>query len=292
VNIGLGTAQFGLDYGISNQDGQTSPGEVARILEVARTHAIRVIDTAALYGSSEEVLGRALPTDHDFRVVTKTIRIDAPKITTADAYRLEEAFIASMAKLCCKEIYGLLLHNADDLLAEGGSLLWKRLSMLQKIGRVRKIGVSVYSGEQIEKILDRFTIDLVQLPVNIFDQRLIAGGQLAELKSRGVEIHARSPFLQGLLLMPPEAVPSYFAPIREHLEHYHMFLRMRGITPVQAALGFLSACDAIDTVICGVNNHIQLTELCRSATPLPNIDFSAFALNDVKILNPSRWESA
>lgn len=292
MKIGLGTVQFGLDYGISNQDGQTSPEEIARILDVARENRIKVVDTAALYGTSEEVLGRTLPHDHDFRIVTKTIRLDAGRITTADADRLERAFIASLEKLGSKSVYGLMFHNADDLLAQGGEILMERLKILQQNGRVRKIGASVYTADQIDRILERFDIDLIQLPMNVLDQRLLAGGYLAALKSRGIEIHVRSAFLQGLLLMAPENVPDCFAPVRRHLKKYHEYLQANGITPVQAALGFLAGRDEFDIIVCGVNNHRQLMELCRSANPLPGIDFSPFALDDADLLNPSQWRIA
>lgn len=289
MKIGLGTAQFGLDYGVSNQDGQTAPDEVARILEVAVQNRIRVIDTAALYGSSEEMLGCILPFDHCFRLVTKTIRFNADLICQSDADRMEFSFTESLTKLNCSSVYGLMIHNADDLLAQGGELLMERLKNLQQLGRVQKIGASVYSADQIDRILDRFELDLVQLPMNVLDQRLLAGGRLAALKSHGIKIHVRSAFLQGLLLMSPEKVPNYFAPIRNHLKRYHEFLKGNGITPVQAALGFLAGRDEIDTIVCGVNNHRHLQELCRSAEPLADIDFSQFALDDADMLNPSQW---
>lgn len=289
MKIGLGTAQFGLSYGISNQVGQTSPAEVVKILEVARKYSISVIDTAALYGDSEAVLGRLLPRDHNFRLVTKTIRIDSGAITEADADRQERAFKSSLEKLCSESVYGLMLHNSDDLLAEGGERLMNRLQLLKQSGLVTKIGTSVYTADQVDKILSRFEIDLIQIPMNVLDQRLLTGSQLMTLKSRGVEIHVRSAFLQGLLLMEPETIPDYFDPVRDKLRDYHEFIREIGITPIQAALGFLGARDEVDVIVCGVNSHQQLIELCESSRPLPDVDFSSFAINDSNILNPSQW---
>jgi aryl-alcohol dehydrogenase-like predicted oxidoreductase len=291
VKIGLGTVQFGLNYGISNQVGQTPIDEVARIMEVARVHNIRVIDTAALYGNSEEVLGRVLPQDHNFNLITKTVRINSERVTFSDADLLENTFTESLVKLRSKSIYGLLIHNADDLLAEGGQLLMDRMMALKRMGLVTKTGVSVYTTDQVDKILQRYEIDLVQLPLNVLDQRLLVGGQLAALKARGVEIHIRSAFLQGVLLMEPETLPEYFAPVKQHLRHYHNFLQGLGIGPVRAALGFIEAHDEIDVIVCGVNNHYQLIELCQASGPLPDVDFSSFALDDA-ILNPSQWRNA
>lgn len=292
MKIGLGTAQFGLNYGISTKEGQTPPIEVVKILEVAKGYRISVIDTAALYGDSEGVLGSLLPRDHNFRLVTKTIRIDSSPITEADVDRQERAFRSSLEKLRSRTVYGLMFHNSDDLLAEGGERLIRRLQLLKQNGLVAKIGASVYTADQIDKILSRFEIDLIQIPMNVLDQRLLAGGQLKALKARGVEIHVRSAFLQGLLLMGPETIPGYFDPVRDKLKGYHEFIRGNGITPIQAALGFLSACDEVDVIVCGVNNHQQLIELCQAAGPLPDVDFSPFAIDDDNILNPSKWRIA
>ena len=103
-------------------------------------------------------------------------------------------------------VYGLLAHHADDLLVPGGRRVFEEMQRLLEEGLVRKIGVSVYSGQQIDSILELYTPDIVQLPLNLFDQRLLESGHLEKLKRRGVEIHARSVFLQGLLLIEPDQV--------------------------------------------------------------------------------------
>jgi len=290
VKLGLGTVQFGVNYGISNPDGQTAGEEVTEILAVAQRNGIRVIDTAALYGSSEEVLGNALPTGNQFKLVTKTVRFDTDTITSADASLLEQAFVSSLQKLRCPSVYGLMVHNVADVLAHGGGRLMDRLTALKQRGLVTKIGVSVYTAEQIEMVLELFEIDLIQLPINVFDQRLLQGGQLAKLKAAGVEIHARSAFLQGLLLMEPSTLPPHFDTVKLHLKRYQEQLAQCGVTPVQAALGFVAGLDEIDVIICGVNNHQQLEELCTTTIPLPAFDFHDFAINDDLILNPSKWQ--
>jgi aryl-alcohol dehydrogenase-like predicted oxidoreductase len=291
VKLGLGTVQFGVNYGLSNAEGQTSVEEAFRILEVASENGIQVIDTATLYGSSEEVLGEILPDNHAFKLVTKTARIDARRITPDDASRLEQTFVNSLNKLRSPSIYGLMIHNAEDVLAENGTLLMEKMIDLKRQGLVAKIGVSVYNPLQVDKILEKFNIDLVQIPLNVLDQRMLIGGQTASLKKRGVEIHVRSAFLQGLLLMRPETLPRHFDPVRKHLAHYNDFLQNNNLSPVQAALGFLATCNDIDVVVCGVNNHLQLHELCLMTEPLPNFDFSEFKIDDDLILNPSKWPS-
>lgn len=289
MRLGLGTVQFGLEYGISNREGQTSEAEAARIVTAAAEHGIRVIDTAVLYGTSEGVLGSVLPRHNRFKVVTKTVRFDAAEIKPSDADRLETGFRASLARLGCDSIYGLLAHNVEDLLTTGGEFLVERLYDLKRRGLVEKVGASVYDAGQIKALLARFPIDLLQLPVNVLDQRLIVNGTLADLKRRGIEVHARSAFLQGLLLMPLAEIHPYFAPIQQQIVAYRAFIAELGLTPQEAALGFLETRDDIDVIICGVNTRQQLLELCAAARPLVEVDFSRFALTDDAMLNPSRW---
>ncbi len=289
MKLGLGTVQFGLDYGITNRSGRTGAEEVGLILETATRNGIRFIDTAALYGASEEVLGNTLPADHDFNLITKTIRFDAEKISAEDVSRLERAFASSLTKLHAASLYGLLIHNANDILVAGGEQLMAKLSDLKRQHLVEKVGISVYTSEQIDSILNRYEIDLIQLPVNVLDQRLLAGGKLSDLKAKGIEIHARSAFLQGVLLADPDSLPAHFDPVKPHLKRYHAVLKERGVSPVRAALGFLSSCADIDVIICGVDNHDQLMELCHEAGSPPDLDFSSFALDDESILSPPLW---
>lgn len=288
MKLGLGTVQFGLDYGISNPDGKTGEGEAARILSFARQKGIQVIDTAAGYGDSEAVLGRTLPEGHDFRLVTKTPGFSPHGITPADALALEETFRRSLRNLRLPFAYGLLVHRADDLLAENGHLLMERMRQLKEEGLVSKVGASVYTADQIDRILDRFTIDLIQLPINVLDQRLLANGHLAMLKGAGVEIHSRSAFLQGVLLMEPDCLPSHFDSVKPSLRRYHDHLRRRGITAVEGALGFVMGIPELDAVICGVNSQAQLAELCI-ASPLETTEFRCFACDDEVLIDPSRW---
>lgn len=288
MKIGIGTVQFGLDYGVSNKEGKTPPEEVAKILDIASKSGIRVIDTAALYGSSEEVLGGALSAGHKMDIVTKTIRFNKNEITPGDAVALEAAFIVSLSRLRAKSVYGLLLHDANDLLAKNGQLLMEKMLDLKGRGLVKKIGVSVYTGEQIDRALES-PLDLVQLPVSVFDQRLIFSGHLSRLKKAGVEVHGRSVFLQGLLLMEPSELPAFFAPVKERLESYHEFIGRQTVSPVHAAIGFVMGLDEVDTVVCGVNNHRQLLEILK-ARPLLPADFNRFAITDETMLNPVNWD--
>ena len=293
MKIGLGTAQFGLDYGISNPLGKTPVAEVKRILDDAAKNGVHVIDTAFLYGDSEKILGQCLSEHHLFYIVTKTPQYNKSLITEEDAEQLKKVFHESLAKLKQSLLYGLLVHNADDLLAQNGAALWEAMNDIKNKGLVKKIGASVYSARQIDAILEKFSIDLIQLPVNVLDQRLIGSGHLERLKKRGIEVHARSAFLQGLLLMDPSDLPDYFYSVREHLQQYHRFIRARNVSPVKSALDFILNLEEVDTVIIGVASSAQLEELlhaCVEAHEMTADDYKNFAWSDEEILDPSRWK--
>lgn len=289
--LGLGTAQFGLDYGISNRDGITHENEIARILDRASQAGITLLDTAALYGDSEQALGRALGNRHCFRIVTKTPKCNGELVTEADCLRFKESFDISLGFLRQDSVYGLLVHQATDLFKPGGDSLVNLMQQLKVEGVVNKIGVSVYTGNQIDQILRLFTPDIIQLPLNILDQHLVRGGYLQKLHGLGVEIHCRSIFLQGLLLMPAADIDPYFSPWFEHLSRWQSELTHKNIEPIAAALGYALSQQEIDTILVGVCNVDNLNGILRaiSCEDLSSLDFYRWALEDTDLLDPSRW---
>ncbi|MBI3096128.1 MAG: aldo/keto reductase [Rhodocyclales bacterium] len=290
MKLGLGTVQFGLDYGVSNRAGRTPEAETGRILRLAADSGIRVLDTAAGYGKSEEVLGRTLPAEHPFHIVTKTPALRAGEDGREFVDRVRASIRLSLSRLSQEKLYGVMVHRAEDLLSIQGDRLMKTLLEFRQMGVVEKVGVSVYSGEQIDAILARHPVELVQLPVSVLDQRLIGSGHVAKLKRAGIEIHARSAFLQGLLFMSPDELPAYFSPIRDHLAEYRACIESLGLTPLQAALGPVLAQPELDHVILGVNIVGQLQEiLAAQAVQVDAGSLARFALTDSAMLDPSRW---
>ncbi|MGH8671119.1 MAG: aldo/keto reductase [Burkholderiales bacterium] len=290
MKLGIGSAQFGLDYGISNQRGKTPFGEVKNILEMAASRGIRVIDTAPLYSVSEKVLGETLPAGHRFDIVTKTPAFEGDQITRAQVRLLEKTFENSLAVLHQASVHGFLVHHANALLVKNGEWLFEAMQSLKQRGLIKKIGVSVYTPDEIDGVLEKYEIDLIQLPVNVLDQRLLESGHLRMLKRAGVEIHGRSVFLQGLLLMDPNTLPVHFSGIRQHLKNYQIYLGERGLTPLRGALGFVMGIGELGAIICGVNDRHQLEEILAAAEPPLNTDeMGRFALHDTAVLNPTRW---
>lgn len=287
ARIGLGSVQWGVEYGVANLYGLTPRSEVTRILAAGRDVGIHVIDTAALYGEAEQVLGEQDLTN--LRVVTKTPRYASAPITAAEAEDLKATLARSLTRLRLPSVYGLLAHHADDLLAPGGDWLIDAMHSLRAAGKVVRIGVSVYAGAQIEAVLERFTPDLVQLPLSVFDQRLIKDGSLKRLSSLGVEIHVRSAFLQGLLLMNPDSVPAYFDPWREHLRAWHTTCAAQNVLPQHAALAFVCDRPEIDCCLIGVQSRAQLNQSLEGLDAVVAFDAARFACSDQALVNPVNW---
>ncbi len=288
--LAVGTVQFGTAYGVSNSTGQTSTAELTRIVEFLAREQIDLYDTAPLYGESEKVLGDCLP-DASAEIVTKTTHFHADQLTAQDARSLQQTFEQSLQRLRRSRLYALMVHQADDLLKPGAEYLWQALESLKAQGLITKIGVSVYNASQLDPIVQRFAPDLVQLPLNLLDQRLFRTGHLHRLHEQGVEIHTRSAFLQGLLLMPATDRPAWFQPYRDALQRFDRFVAARAVTPLQAALGFVMALPCVDRVVVGACSLAQWqTIVAASRLPFDSGGCEALAVTDAGLLEPSRWQ--
>ena len=285
--IALGTVQFGIDYGVNSVGGQVTPEEVKKILSYAHSKNIDLLDTAPAYGNSEKILGRM--DILSFKVVTKTRHFDSLEIKNNDVKLLNNDFHHSLKDLKQDSVYGVLIHNADDLLKPGAEKLFDQLQELKQAEKIVKIGVSVYDRSQLQSILDNFDIDLVQLPFNILDRRMIDSGMLAMLKDKGVEVHARSIFLQGLLLMSEKNRPDKFKRWSVLWRIWSEWLNDNQITALEAATRYTVSISEISKVLVGVDTVDQLKEIVvASSGVLPDIPPEMFT-NDVDLLNPSNW---
>lgn len=287
TRLGIGTVQWGTNYGINNHDGIASPPEVCLILDSARRSGVVTLDTAASYGSSEIVIGKHDLTD--FRIVTKTPHLGAGPIKAQQVRELETVFSRSLENLVVERVYGLLLHNTSDLFSPGGRQLLKVMQTLQARGKVDRIGVSVYDSDELDAVLEMFTPDIVQLPVNVLDQRLVCDGSIQRLRKMGVEVHARSVFLQGLLLMPLDFLPKYFEPIRCHLERWHLACVQQGVTPTQGALIYVRDSVDVDVCLVGVENSAQFEQCLSDFRCLSRFDAGGLRCDDPAFVNPANW---
>ena len=285
MKLALGTVQFGLDYGVANSNGQVSLNEVDRILDFASSISLDTIDTAIAYGDSERVLG-----GHDlsaFKVITKLPEM--PVDVDAIENWIKNELQLSLSRLKLKSVDGLLLHRSHQLLGEFGDAVYKSLLDLKDSGFLKKIGVSVYSPDEIKAVVDCRDIDLIQAPMNIFDKRLEQSGLLSELKRKGVEIHARSVFLQGLLLMNKKNLPEKFNLWGSHFSVWYEWLAENpDISAAQLCLNYINQIPEVDKMVIGVDSLFQLKEAVTSLNRAPN-KYPEIFCNDERLLNPSNW---
>ncbi|HWC64381.1 MAG TPA: aldo/keto reductase [Rhizomicrobium sp.] len=275
--LGLGTVQFGQAYGVSNTRGQVPAREVKQILERARQVGIGLLDTAANYGAAETVLA-GLDTQ-GFRIVTKTIALK----NGLDA-------VIARAQQSARNLNAdtLLVHHASDLRGPEGESYWKALQDLREQGLFRKLGISAYIGDDPLALATRFRPDVMQLPVSVLDQRLLANGTLSRLVDLKVEIHARSVFLQGLMFL--ETLPAKLQGAAPHFRALRKRLHKAGLTPLSAALGFVLSRPEISFGLVGVTSLVNLNEIAFECDkPLPDINWSSLALKDEVALTPMLW---
>ena len=277
--LALGTAQFGLDYGVTNSEGKVQVEEVELILGCAKENSINTLDTAASYGNSEEVLGSIGISD--FQIITKTI----PLKNGVD--EVIKHFQQSLTFLNKSSVNGLLIHNINEIEHKNFNTLFKELTELKRQGLVNKIGFSIYTPEQVDFLLKNFDFDLIQVPFNIFDNRLIQGGQLQALNNKGIEVHARSVFLQGVLL-DFNNLSNYFSPWKKEFSIYQETVKDNGLSLLECALNFVLNIREIDKVLVGVNSERQLKEIIQAVKRRSNL--SAYPINDINLLNPSLWK--
>jgi aryl-alcohol dehydrogenase-like predicted oxidoreductase len=289
--LALGTVQWGMAYGVANRTGQPAFADVGHMLQVAKDRGITLLDTAYSYGEAEMCLGNQGRVSQGFRIVTKTQPLRTQEVTEQEVTQVVAAFFESLQRLRCTRIYGLLVHYAENLLMAGGERLWVALQKLKVQNYTEKIGVSLYHPHQLEKILESIQIDLVQLPLNLYDQRFIQTSWLERLKKDGIEVHTRSAFLQGLLLLPTDQIPKHCSSIRQHQAHLHKQLYESGMSPMEGALAFCLGQPNVDQVVVGCENVKQLQEILAVAEhpKVVSREMEAYAVHEHEIINPSRW---
>lgn len=284
--LALGTAQFGLKYGLANMADKVPSDMVAQLLKIASACDITMLDTAIAYGDSEQVLGRYNLTK--FEIVSKLPAVPSD-CSNVEEWVLEQT-IASLKRLKTDKLHDLLLHKPAQLLGTNGEKIYKSILKLKEQGIVDQIGVSVYGPDELSELIKRFDFDVIQAPMNIFDRRMENTGMLKQLKKAGAAIHIRSAFLQGLLLMPSEKIPVYFAPWASLIKQYHQWLNQQGISPLQACLSYLNQHSDIDKIIVGVDDIWQLKQII-AAIDAPIADMPDFLQSvDEGLINPSRWQ--
>ena len=253
----LGTAQLSAAYGIANTTGQLSAAASTTLLNCAWENGLTSFDTARLYGQSERRIGTWIAqTGHTPRLITKF-----RPVHTAAALRnsLDESF----AVLGVNYVDGLLAHDARAL---SQRTIADTLQDLQAQGRIGSFGASVYEPEHAISLMAIPGLSLLQLPLNAFDNRFIETGVLAKAASRGISIFARSPLLQGVLVMTPESLPSHLHVARTPLRRFRDHARAAGLTPSALALAMVLARPEVTSMVIGAELPIHINDAALAAT--------------------------
>ena len=287
MRLALGTAQFGLDYGVANTGGKVKSDQVRAILACAANHGVNTLDTAIAYGDSEQCLGAAGVTG--WQIVSKLPAFSVSDDKVEDW--VQASLHGSLERLRVPSLDGLLLHRPQQLLGSHGKRLYQALDSLKHQGLVKKIGISIYDPEELDILWPHYRFDLVQVPFNIIDRRIVLSGWLERMSESGVEVHARSAFLQGLLLMQPSARLERFRRWQPLWEQWDHWLDDQGMSALQACLGFVVAQPEISRVVVGVDSLSQLQEILACAALKTVSPPAKLYSADEELINPSRWSS-
>lgn len=282
----LGTAQLGIDYGIANNSGIVAMEQARKILDLALVNGVDFIDTAMSYGIAEERLGRLGVSD--FKIITKLPSLLSTSVSNIDSWVLEQVE-ASLHRLRIDRLYGLLLHNTGDLACDGSAQLVRALRRVCNKGLVDHVGVSIYSPDDLDLALNADFVSLLQAPMNVFDRRMVDSGALDILHRSGVEVHLRSVFLQGLLLMKPHTVPAKFSEFSVLFENWHDWCCYHKLKPLEACLSHVQAVAPSAKIVVGCDNAEQFKEILNAINVAPLQAPVHLMSQNIKLINPAGW---
>lgn len=283
--ICLGTANIGTPYGIKNRKSILSSSDLNEILLEAHTLGVDFIDTAISYENSEEMLGRC--SSKDFKIISKLPTVPSHIDIKTWVWNEVES---SLERLGQTQLYGLLLHNPADLLSDHGAALTKILDDVKASGLVNKVGISIYHYSELDHLFPIFEIDIVQAPFNIFDRGISDSGWLEKLANSGIEFHARSIFLQGLLFLEPNALPNYFRKWVAEFKKLRDWLTETDQNIVDASVRHVLSYDEVSLIIAGFSSFTQIEKTIiaseKSACRAP----SNLQSTDSQLTNPQKWD--
>ncbi len=283
--LSLGTAQFGLPYGIANTDGQVPTREAHQILDRAYQHGIRKLDTASLYGASEAVIGSS--DKRDWTITTKIAGLPADCGDVAGW--VEGELKASLNALQIEAVDTVLLHRPDDLLESSGKELYNALAACRANGLCKRLGISLYSADEVDPYLEQYALDTIQLPFSLVDRGLVTTGRARELNEAGIRIQVRSIFLQGLLLMGVDDQVQRFPQAEPLWRAFAAWRSEQGVIAHEACLRFVFGQADLDAIIVGVDSAAQLDALLEMVGADPLAVPEDLSTTDRDIIDPRRW---
>ena len=292
LNLCLGTAQLGGDYGITNKKGKPSNKEIDLIIKSALKNNIFYFDTANAYGNSETILGNKL-NDKNIKLITKFKSGVKDSFSEEDIVNLEKNFKETLKRLRTNKIDSYLLHDSNDLKKGNYYLLLDWLNKLKAQKQIRRIGISIYEESDIEN-LPLKEIEVIQMPISIYDQRLLKNSFIKKLLDNNISIHIRSIFLQGLLLQEsikwPKSINNSFL---KHHKRFEKEIFSKNISLMDASISFIKNLDFPELVLFGITNHSELNNICKSWNLKKNltnqINFKSYKWDNINDIDPRKW---
>lgn len=252
----LGTAQMGSPYGITNHHGRLRDDTMTAMVQDAFRRGVTLLDTAPSYGDAESRLGALAPSGA--RYITKFTLSDRPP-------NEEDLYLRSLRRLQADSLHGLLAHRVADLSHPQFGQVLEILRSARSAGLVERFGVSVYDRTELDLAFRIIPdLDIVQVPGNAVDRRLLDDDLVAELHESGVQIHVRSVFLQGLLLEDSERLDSRFRQLVPAIQRFDEVADELRTTRMRVLLGQLKDDPLVDAVLVGATSYEELRQILDS----------------------------
>lgn len=284
--IVLGSAQFGIDYGI-NRFGEINQDKVHEILDSAYSNGIKLIDTAESYGNAIQIIGDFIKhyPKKNFNIISKIKVNDVLKLDNLK-YHIEK----NLEILNKNYLYGYMFHSYKDFM--NNKHLYEELKKIQQEGLIKKIGISLYENHQIEDIINNYNYDLIQVPFSLIDNETRKKNLLRKAKSKSIEVHARSLFLQGLFFNNMKSENEIIKPLYNYINKLKDICENNGSNIETIALHYPLKMNFIDKVVIGVHDIKQLKKNINSIKlniKVPNSEIEKINVIEKELLKPYNW---
>tara|TARA_B100001123_G_scaffold450847_1_gene624413 strand:+ start:953 stop:1825 length:873 start_codon:yes stop_codon:yes gene_type:complete len=283
--IVLGSANFDQRYGINKNFIKND--EIKKLFSLAFKNKIKTIDTSPLYNKSEKIIGAL--NNSRFKIISKIPAIPK-KIKKKNIEKwIKGTAMLSLKNLKIKKFECLLLHNAHSLLGKNGNEIYKSIKNMKTNRLTNKIGISIYDFDILDKILEKFKLDLIQAPFNVLDRRLLETGWLERLKKKKIKVHARSIFLQGMLLLNHKQLPKKLKRFSKQWLIWENWLKKNRFNPTHVCLSFVLNQRKLDGVVIGYNNNNQLSKILKLKQIKNNFFVPNFNIKNNILIDPRKW---
>lgn len=282
--IVLGTVQFGMDYGINNKNGKPDFNEVCRLLDVAAKNEIKILDTAEAYGNSIDVIAAYFKKSQNrFQIISK--------FCVTENFDIISNLNNTISRLEIDHLYAYMFHRFSDY--ETNPQLIDQLLKLKERGKILNTGVSVYSHEQMDVVINDESIDLIQFPYNLLDNDNKRGDLIIKAKDKGKILHARSVLLQGLFYKKPTELPTKLKNLIKYLDQLQYLSVKYNIEIGELAYQYVFTREELDGVVIGVDNTYQLELNLKNVKQKLSNQVKKFInqinVKEEELLNPSNW---